>query len=136
MIIDATMAVVRVGALVQVAQRAQDLEASVAFYRNVLGGRFIAKFDPPGLAFVELAGFRLLLEKGAQPATLYFRVPDIQAAYAAAKAAGVPLEGEPHVIFRDADGTFGPAGSEEWMAFLRDPAENLVGLVETRLPAS
>lgn len=127
------MTVLSVGALVQVAQRAEDLEASVAFYRDVLGGRFIAKFDPPGLAFVELGGFRLLLEKGAQPATLYFRVSDMQAAFAAAKAAGVPLEGEPHVIYRDEAGTFGPAGSEEWMAFLRDPSGNLVGLVETRL---
>jgi methylmalonyl-CoA/ethylmalonyl-CoA epimerase len=57
----------------------------------------------------------------------------MQAAFAAAKAAGVPLEGEPHVIYRDEAGTFGPAGSEEWMAFLRDPSGNLVGLVETRL---
>ena len=48
--------------------------------------------------------------------------------------AGVRFESEPHVIFRHADGTLGPAGTDEWQAFLRDPEGNLVGLVSQEPP--
>ena len=41
---------------------------------------------------------------------------------------GVAIANEPHVIFTDTDGTFGPAGAEEWMAFITDSEGNLVGL--------
>ena len=30
------------------------------------------------------------------------------------------IEAEPHVIFRHEDDTLGPAGTAEWMAFVRD----------------
>ncbi|MBW3614764.1 MAG: VOC family protein [Actinobacteria bacterium] len=40
----------------QVAQRARDLGPAIEFYRDVLGLRFIARFDPPGLAFFDMAG--------------------------------------------------------------------------------
>ena len=39
------------------------------------------------------------------------------------------------MIFKDDDGTFGPAGTEEWMAFFKDSEGNLVGLVERRQAA-
>ena len=39
---------------------------------------------------------------------------------------------EPHVIFGHDDDTLGPAGTDEWMAFVRDSEGNLVGLVEQR----
>ena len=54
-----------VDGLHQVAQKADDLDESVAFYRDVLGLRLIARFDPPGLAFLDLGGSRLLLEPAA-----------------------------------------------------------------------
>ena len=114
--------------LQQIAQHADDLEIAVTFYRDVLGLRFVAMFDPPGLAFFDVDGTRLLLEKPAQPALLYFRVPDIQAGYEALKAHGVSFEGEPHMIFKDDAGQFGPAGEEEWMLFFRDPSNNLLAL--------
>jgi methylmalonyl-CoA/ethylmalonyl-CoA epimerase len=44
----------------------------------------------------------------------------------------VSVEGEPHVIFTHEDDTLGPAGTDEWMAFVRDSEGNLVGLVERR----
>ena len=47
----------------QVAQRAEDLERAVAFYRDTLGLRHLATFEPPGLAFFDLAGTRLLVER-------------------------------------------------------------------------
>jgi methylmalonyl-CoA/ethylmalonyl-CoA epimerase len=123
---------VRATGLRQVAQKADDLDASVAFYRDVLGLPLIARFDPPGLAFLDLDGVRLLLERGAASALLYLHVDDLDAAVADLAAAGVGLEQGPALVHRDDDGTFGPAGEEEWMAFLRDPAGNLLALATRR----
>ncbi|TWH30512.1 hypothetical protein [Isoptericola variabilis] len=40
------------------------------------------------------------------------------------------MESEPHVIFTHADDSLGPAGADEWQAFVRDSEGNLVGLVD------
>src|SRR5581483_12269791 len=92
------MSAANVTGLHQVAQRATDLEASTAFYRDVLGGRFIARFDPPGIAFVELAGTRLLLEGAAPSATLYYRVTDLLGTYDRLSKDGITFEGKPHLL--------------------------------------
>ncbi|AEE44652.1 VOC family protein [Cellulomonas fimi] len=122
--------------LVQVAQRATDLDRAAAFYTDLLGHGPAARFDPPGLLFFDLGGVRLLLEQGAPSAVLYLAVDDVPATVERLRAAGVPVEGEPHVIFHHDDGTLGPAGTDEWQAFVRDPDGNLVGLVEHRAPAT
>ena len=116
----------------QIAQRAVDLDRAVAFYRDVLDLPFVARFDPPGLAFFDLGGTRLLLEANASPALLYLAVDDLDGRCRDLEAAGVELVAQPQLVHRDDDGTFGPAGSEEWMAFLRDSEDNLLGLVERR----
>jgi methylmalonyl-CoA/ethylmalonyl-CoA epimerase len=118
--------------IVQVAQRADDLARATAFYADLLGVAPTATFDPPGLVFFDLDGVRLLLERGAPGALLYLAVDDVDAIVARLRAAGVTVEGEPHVIFGHDDDTLGPAGTDEWMAFVRDPEGNLVGLVEQR----
>jgi len=92
------------GPLVQVAQRAVDLERASAFYAHLLEVPVAATFDPPGLAFLLLGDTRLLLERGAPSALLYFAV----------------------------DATLGPSGTEERMAFLTDSEGNTVALVEHR----
>ncbi len=121
--------------LIQVALRAEDLGRATAFYSDLLGTGPAATYDPPGLVFFDLDGVRLLLEGGAPPATLYHEVSDIDAALARLREAGAEVVSEPHVIFSHADATLGPAGTDEWQAFVRDPDGNLVGLVEQR-PAS
>jgi len=73
----------------QIAQHADDLERATAFYRDVLGLRHLATFDPPGLVFFDLGNARLLLERGASAATLYLEVDDIDARHAELAAAGV-----------------------------------------------
>ena len=118
--------------LLQVAQRADDLDRATAFYRDVLGLRLVATFDPPGLVFFDLGGTRLLLEKGASSAVLYLGVDDVGAEVERLKGAGVEIESEPHVIFTDEAGQFGPAGMVETMAFFRDSEDNLVGLASRR----
>jgi methylmalonyl-CoA/ethylmalonyl-CoA epimerase len=121
------------GALHQVAQHVDDLDRAVTFYRDVLGLPLIATFDPPGLAFFDLHGTRLLLETGAPSALLYLRVGDINGRAAELRAVGVDLLDEPHLIHRDDDGRFGPSGTEECMTFLHDSEQNLLALVERRL---
>lgn len=116
----------------QVGARIDDFDASIAFYRDLLGAKFLAKIDPPGLVLFEFSGTRLLLEKAAGTATLYFQVDDISTAYKELTSAGVSFEGEPHLIFQDKDGTFGPKQTEEWMAFFEDPGGNTLALVERR----
>ena len=119
----------------QVGQRATDLDRAVAFYQDVLGLTFIAKFDPPGLAFFDLGNVRLLLENGAHSSVLYLNVEDIDAAYATLHARGVEFVGAPHLVFRDDNGQFGAAGEEEWMAFFEDPDGNTLALLERRAAA-
>jgi methylmalonyl-CoA/ethylmalonyl-CoA epimerase len=121
--------------LLQVAQHADDLERAERFYTQLLGHGPLARFDPPGLLFFELDGTRLLLDAGAPPALLYLRVQGLRARVDALRAAGVVIEGEPAVIFRHEDDTLGPAGHEEWQAFVRDSEGNLVGLVELVEPS-
>ena len=109
-----------------------DAQTLGRFYADLLGGGPAAVYDPPGLVFFDLGGIRLLLDRNAPSALHYYSVPGIDATVGRLRAAGVPVESEPHVIFRHEDDTLGPAGTEEWMAFVRDPEGNLVGLVERR----
>jgi methylmalonyl-CoA/ethylmalonyl-CoA epimerase len=118
--------------LIQVAQRAEDLDRAGAFYADLLGTPPLASFDPPGLLFFDLGGVRLLLDRAAPSTLLYHRVDDIDATVERLRASGVTVETEPHVIFGHDDDTLGPAGTDEWMAFVKDSEGNLVGLVEQR----
>jgi methylmalonyl-CoA/ethylmalonyl-CoA epimerase len=117
--------------LLQVAQHVDDLDRAVAFYRDVLGLELLGRFDPPGLAFFQLGESRILLESAAPSALLYLEVDDIDAAYARLMSAGVGFDQPPHLIHRH-DGTFAPAGLEEWMAFFRDSERNLIAIAERR----
>ncbi len=126
----------KIGPIHQIAQRATDLDRAIAFYRDLLGARFIARFDPPGLAFFDLDGTRLLLEAVASSVTLYFRVANVRGAYDELRARGVQFIDEPHVIHRDDAGQFGPAGEEEWMAFFRDPDGNLLAIASREKPGN
>ncbi len=121
-----------VSRLHQIAQRAEDLDRAVEFYRDTLGAPFVARFDPPGLAFFDLGGTRLILNRGAPSSLLYLEVADIEASSLALAGRGVELVDEPHRIHRDDEGFFGPAGGEEWMVFFRDSERNLLALVERR----
>jgi catechol 2,3-dioxygenase-like lactoylglutathione lyase family enzyme len=115
--------------LVQVAQRVEDLDRAEAFYADLLGMPSAAQFDPPGLVFFHLGSTRLLLDRVAPSALLYLAVPDVREAIEGLRSRGVEIEGEPHLIFSHVDDAIGPAGTDEWMAFIKDSEGNTVGLV-------
>ena len=118
--------------MIQVAQRAEDLDRATRFYTDLLGTGPVATYDPPGLVFFDLDGLRLLLDRGVPSALHYLGVDDIEATVTRLREQGVEVESEPHMIFRHDDDTLGRADTEEWMAFVRDSEGNLLGLVEQR----
>ena len=103
------------GPIGQISRSVTDIEAAVAWYRDILGLPHL--FTAGTLAFFDCGGTRLYLQQGeAGPESiLYFRVPDIHAAHTLLTERGVAFIQAPHMIHRHAD------GMEEWMAFLPDP---------------
>ena len=119
----------------QVAVFSRDLDETKTYYEETLGARLLAFFEgPPGLLFFDFLGTRILFEKAAPTATLYFWVDDLNASYEELKAKGVAFVGKPHPIFRDEQGTFGTAGYVESMAFFKDPSGNTLALATQRPP--
>jgi predicted enzyme related to lactoylglutathione lyase len=115
--------------LVQVAQHAVDLERAASFYEMLLGQKPIATFDPPGLVFFRLGRTRLLLDRVAPSALLYLAVEDVRVRIEELAARSVTVDTPPHQIFTHEDDSLGPAGHDEWQAFIKDSEGNLVGLV-------
>jgi methylmalonyl-CoA/ethylmalonyl-CoA epimerase len=111
----------------QIAIHAKDVERAATFYQDKLGLKLLFK-APPGLAFFECGGVRLMLSGAEKPdfdhpsSVLYFSVPDIQGAYGKLKASGVHCEDEPHMIAKRP--TY-----DLWMTFFRDSEENLLALM-------
>jgi methylmalonyl-CoA/ethylmalonyl-CoA epimerase len=118
--------------IVQVAQRAVDLERARDFYAALLDTAPTAEFRPPGLVFFDLEGVRLLLDEGAPSALIYLSVPDLEEVVARCRRDGVEVVTDPHIIFSHTDDTLGPAGTDEWMAFLKDSEGNTIALVTQR----
>ena len=114
----------------QLAIPVADVERAVAFYRDVLGLRFLFQ-APPGLAFLDCGGVRLMLTQRQEGETddkagvIYYRVADLDAAYTTLRERGVTFVDQPHRIARLAD-------HELWMVFLRDPDAHLLALMAER----
>jgi methylmalonyl-CoA/ethylmalonyl-CoA epimerase len=117
--------------LLQVAQHADDLDRASAFYSDLLEASPAARFDPPGLLFFDLHGTRLLLSGESPSALLYLGVRDVEEVVERMRDR-VEILSEPAVIYRHVDDSLGPAGTDEWQAFLRDSEGNTVGLVTQR----
>ena len=114
----------------QIAMTVGDLPRAVAFYRDVLGMRFLFE-APPALAFFDCGGVRLMLslpeQAGADPgrqfaSIIYYAVDDIQLAARALEGRGVVFETAPHIV--------APLPHADlWMAFLRDPDGHLLAIM-------
>jgi methylmalonyl-CoA/ethylmalonyl-CoA epimerase len=111
----------------QIGIRAHDVERATAFYRDVLGLKFLFA-APPKLAFFDCSGVRLMLSPAELPAfdhpssVLYFRVPDIHAAYGVLMKGGAPIVSPPHKIAPMPD-------HDLWMAFFKDTEGNTLALM-------
>lgn len=122
-----TAAGIGISRLGQVAIVAQDVERAAEFYQDVLGLKLLFK-APPGLAFFDCGGVRLMLSRPEKPehdhsgSILYFVVPDIQAAHLKMKENGARFEGEPHLVAKMPE-------HDLWMTFFRDSENNLMALM-------
>ena len=114
-------------AIEQIAVNAQDIERAVDFYRDKLGMKHLFTV-PPGLAFFDCDGIRLMLSLPAKPefdhasSIIYFKVDDILLAYATLSERGVPFEEKP--IFVADMGTY-----DLWIGSFRDSENNLLALM-------
>jgi len=119
----------QIGEIGQIARRVRDVKQAETWYRDVLGLTHLYTFPSAigDLCFFDCGGTRLMIEKDrAEPgeqSVLYFRVPEINAAYDELKGRGGEFADAPHMIFRHEDGT------EEWMAFLKDCDGQLLGIM-------
>ncbi|MFP5286577.1 MAG: VOC family protein [Thermoanaerobaculia bacterium] len=111
----------------QIALNAHDVARATAFYRDVLGMRFLFEV-PPKMAFFDCGGVRLMIslpegEAYDHPGSiLYYKVHDIRAAYEEIKRRGAEFLGEPHLVAKMPD-------HELWMAFLKDTEGNTLALM-------
>ncbi|MCR2764501.1 methylmalonyl-CoA epimerase [Microbacterium sp. zg.B48] len=118
--------------LVQVAVHAEDLDRAADFYTVLLDAPPLARFDP-GLVFFDLDGVRLLLDRNAPASLLYLRVDNVHETLDKLDGLADVVE-PPRVIFSHHDDSLGPAGHDEWQAFITDSEGNTVGLVAFQAP--
>ncbi len=115
----------RLSTIGQIAVQVQDVERATAFYRDVLGMKFLFQ-APPGLAFFDVGGVRLMLSRPEGEAggtsVLYFTVGDIQQATTALKGRGAQFHDEPHIIAKM--DTY-----DLWMSFFKDSEGNVMALM-------
>ena len=117
-------------AIGQIAVNARDIPRAVKFYRDALGMRLLFEV-PPKMAFFDCAGVRLMLSLPETPefdhsgSVLYFRVDDIDHAYAAFKDRGVSFIDAPHLIAKMPD-------HELWMSFFKDTEGNTLALMSEK----
>jgi catechol 2,3-dioxygenase-like lactoylglutathione lyase family enzyme len=115
------------GQIGQIAIAVKDLPSAVTFYRDVLGLPFLFE-APPHLAFFDCGGVRLMLTTPEKPefdhpaSIIYFKVVNIQETTAVLKARGVVFDSDPHLIAKMPNHNL-------WMAFVRDPENNLIGVM-------
>ena len=85
----------------QIGTTVTDVERAIAFYRDTLGIPFL--FQVPNMGFFDCGGIRLMLTGSEKPGEqfspiLYFKVPDIHAAFETMTSRGAAFEGEPHLV--------------------------------------
>lgn len=111
----------------QIALTVSDVAKATEFYRDVLGLKFLFSAGP-NLAFLAAGPVRIMLSTAqgqgepGKNSTLYFKVADLPAAHAAVVARGAKNKRAPQLTAKMPD-------HELWMAFVRDPDGNLVGLM-------
>src|SRR5277367_6150562 len=121
--------VIQLECIGQIALTVRDLAESKRFYQETLGMKFL--FDAGSMVFFQCGTVRLMLGLGEKPATaenvgsgtiLYFRVAEIEAVSAVLKKHGVEFVQDAHLVAKMPD-------HDLWMAFVKDPSGNVLGLM-------
>ena len=111
----------------QIFVNVHDLDRAIAFYRDMLGMRFLFQ-APPNMAFFDCGGIRLMLGVADRPdldhpaSIIYYKVDDIEKVYEVFKARGVEFVVKPHLV--------APMPTYDlWLADFRDSEGNLLALM-------
>jgi methylmalonyl-CoA/ethylmalonyl-CoA epimerase len=123
--VEDTHSTVHLEEITQIALTVQNLEEAKLFYRDSLGMRFL--FDAGAMAFFQCGQIRLMIGTSDKPSPssgtiVYFRVPDLPSAFSALRARNVTFVQEPHLVAR-------MKSHDLWLAFLKDPSGNPIGLM-------
>jgi methylmalonyl-CoA/ethylmalonyl-CoA epimerase len=95
------------------------------FYRDVLELKFL--FEAGTMAFFQCGSVRLMIGEAEKPSIsegtiVYFRVADLEATAHLLQSRGISFVQQPHLVAR-------MKSHDLWMAFLKDPAGNTLGLM-------
>jgi methylmalonyl-CoA/ethylmalonyl-CoA epimerase len=109
----------------QIAITVQDLAEAKIFYRDVLELKFL--FEAGTMAFFQCGSVRLMIGEAEKPSTsegtiVYFRVANLEATAQLLESRGASLVQQPHLVAR-------MKSHDLWLAFLKDPAGNTLGLM-------
>lgn len=111
----------------QIAIAVSNIDKAVAFYRDILGLELLFE-APPGLAFFDCGGIRLMLTvlqgdpKDHHTSTIYYKVVDVRDAQEELEQKGVKFVQNAQLVATMPD-------HELWMGFIRDPDQNLIGIM-------
>jgi len=111
----------------QIFVNVHDLDRAIAFYRDILGMKFLFQ-APPNMAFFDCDGIRLMLGVADRPdldhpaSIIYYKVDDIEKVYETFKTRGVQFVVKPHLVAPMPD-------HDLWLADFRDSEGNLLALM-------
>ena len=118
---------ISLGKIGQISVNVHDLERATAFYKDALGLKHLFSV-PPKMAFFDCDGVRLMLaiperaDLDHPSSILYFKVPEIDAAYETLVERGVRFEGKPILV--------APMQTHDlWLAEFRDSENNVLALM-------
>lgn len=114
----------------QIAIAISSLEQSLHFYHHILG--IPLSFEvPPNMAFLQLAETRLMLttlqgeERDHHTSAIYYQTTNIEQYFEHLVSHGVAIERSPQFAAKMPDHNL-------WIGFIRDPDDNLVGIMEEK----
>jgi methylmalonyl-CoA/ethylmalonyl-CoA epimerase len=111
--------------IAQIAFSVPNLAEAKVFYQDVLELKFL--FEAGTMAFFQCGSVRLMIGEAEKPTLsegtiVYFRVADLKTTAHLLESRGISFVQQPHLVAR-------MKTHDLWMAFLKDPAGNTLGLM-------